>query len=86
MNEDWMIRFYRECDAKHRRGVQEHRGGDDTLPYNGDRRVEYCEEQLDSANYLTGLAEDGTIGQAEYQQGWMRHFEAWWWMKQVMER
>lgn len=86
MNEDWMIRFQNAAETKHRKGVWEHRGGDESLPYKGDRRVEYCEEQLDSANYLYGLMIDGTIGATEFEEGWMRHFQQWWWMMQVMER
>jgi hypothetical protein len=86
VNEDWMERFYREAHTKHLRGVLEHRGGDETKPYHGDRRLEYCEEQLDSANYLWGMQLDGTISQAEYEEGLRRHFESWWWMQQVIGR
>jgi len=47
---------------------------------------EYLEEQLDSKSYLDWLHERRLISRAEYDEGVRLHFQAWWWMNQVLKR
>lgn len=81
MNGDPMLIFHRECEEKYARGVVEHRGGDRTRPFVGDVFDEYCQEQLDSVNYLYDALLRGAISQEVFEYGFQRHFEMWWWGK-----
>ena len=53
------------CRIKWGWGVEEHRGGDASKPFAGDRLTEIHSEGLDSLNYLPGLMEElGEIPEA----------------------
>lgn len=82
MNEDALELFHKERWQKHVRGVHEHRNGDFSAPFQGDRVIEYCSEQLDSVNYLEQDLNDGKISQAEFDYASQRHFEVWNWRRQ----
>lgn len=86
MNVDPKIQFQRECDAKFWRGVREYRGGDATLPFVGDLIDEYCQEQLDSVNYLMDELRNGRISVQEFDYAFGHHFELWWWAKGRADR
>ena len=87
---DPMIEFLEACDAKDQRGIEEHRGGDPEIPFVPDspRGLPGCyeEEQLDSKNYLDRMAREGLISMAERDHALRIHFEAWWWVNNVMSR
>jgi len=78
---DPMTAFVRAAEEKDRRGCEEHRGGDDTIPFRGCEMEEYLDEQLDSYNYLTRLYARGTIALDEYRRGVLLHMECWFWME-----
>lgn len=81
MNLDPKIQFQRECQQKYLRGLWEHREGDASRPFNGDLSEEYCQEQLDSVNYLFEKLQTGVISQAEFDYAFETHFELWWWAR-----
>lgn len=85
---DPMEQFERECRAKDLKGLMEHRGGDESLPYTGGPTpTSYKEEQLDSVNYLRRMCFiEHRISIEEYEYQFRRHFEAYWWMSQVEVR
>lgn len=78
--QDPMQAFKEAAEAKERRGVLEHRGGDASLPFNGNLFDEYEDEQLDSFNFLVRLHTDGTIADDEFRHGAEQHMNSWFWM------
>lgn len=82
---DPMLQFADACDRKHAAGVAKYRGGDFSKPFNNadeDAVTRYCNEQTDSANYLLQDLNEGLISQEEYEYGFRRHFEMWWWRRE----
>lgn len=81
MNEDALELFHTERWHKHVRGVQEHRGGNFNAPSTAIQPKDYCDEQLDSVNYLEDDLKEGKISQAEFDYAAQRHFEMWNWRR-----
>jgi len=90
MDIDPATKFYNACDVKEARGVQEHRGGDASLPFVPDdaRGIPGCylDEQLDSKNYLDKMLAAGIIPSEAHEHALKMHFELWFWINGVMER
>lgn len=84
LNQDWLERFQEEAQAKHKRGVDEYRHGDESIPFDGDLLVEYCAEQLDSVNYLFQMMLDGKIPAPVYEEAFRMHFQLWWMVQERM--
>jgi hypothetical protein len=90
MDVDPVMKFYAACGVKEERGVQEHRGGDASLPFVPDdyRGIQGCyeDEQLDSANYLAKMLEADIISAEAHKHALKMHFDLWFWINGVMER
>lgn len=82
MNIDPRLQFQQECVHKYLRGLWEYRNGDANAPFVGDLWDEYCQEQLDSVNYLFDKLQQDKISREEYEYAFGHHFELWWWAKE----
>lgn len=60
-----MDRFIKEATEKWQRGVEEHRGGDEELEFNGDPLEEITSECLDIYAYSKVAAAQGKISESE---------------------
>lgn len=79
--EDALELFHKARWNKHVKGVIEHRNGDFNAPYTANQPKDYCDEQLDSVNYLEDDLNRGRISQAEFDYASQRHFEMWNWRR-----
>lgn len=85
MSDEDLQTFEHLCREKYVKGILAYRGGDASLPFNGDLKSEYSEEQIDSVNYLRDMLFEGEITEEVFKYLYKLHFEAWWAMRVLMK-
>lgn len=69
--------FREEAERKFWQGVDEHRGGDATRPFNGDLLSEFENECLDQYNYAVELTAEGVFTNEVLREVEKHAFNLW---------